>query len=83
MKVTVNFKNLLSQVSGVDQLLLDWQVIVSEPLVISYPFIHVYVTVSPYLVPVLVLADVFVLCITGLLPQVISTTSMRSNNGCI
>jgi len=61
----LTIKHLLSQVGGVDQLLLDWQVIVPEPLVISYPVIHVYVTVSSYLVPVLVIADVFVLVTDG------------------
>jgi len=57
MEATANIKNLLSQIGVVDQLLLDWQFIVSEPLIISYPVSHVYVTVSPYLVPVLVVAD--------------------------
>jgi len=72
MKVTVNFENLLSQVGAVDHLLLDWQVIVSEVLIISYPVIHVYVTVSPYLIPVLAVADVFVFETSGKSPQLIS-----------
>jgi len=82
MKAAVNFENLLSQVGAVDQLLLDWQVIVSELLVISYPVIHVYVTVSSYLVPVLLVADEFVFCTTGDIPQLISTR-MSTNNGYI
>jgi len=83
MKITANFKRLLSQVSGIDQLLLDWQVIVSEPLVISYPVTHVYVTVSLYLVLVLVVANEFVLFTAGGVPQLISTISMSTNYGCI
>jgi len=73
----------LVQDGAVDHVLLDWQVIVSEPLVISYPVIHVYVTVSSYLVPVLVVADEFVLLIAGALPQLISTISMSTKYGCI
>jgi len=61
------------QKGGVDQLLLDWQVIVPEPLFISYPVIHVYVTASSYLNPVLVVADEFVFSITGNSLQLIST----------
>jgi len=73
----------LVQVGAVDQILWNWQVIVSEPLVISYPVRHVYVTVSSYLVPVLVIADEFAFCTTVVLPQLISTTSMGKKNGCI
>jgi len=79
--MVISYENLLSQVGSVDQLLLDWQVIVSEPLVISYPVTHVYVTVSPYLIPVLVVADEFAFCTTGVFPQLISTTRMSTNNG--
>jgi len=43
----------------------------------------VYVTVSSYFVPVLVVADEFVLLIAGALPQLISTISMSTNYGCI
>jgi len=75
MKVTVNFENSLSQVGGVDQLLLDWQAIVRELPVISYPVTHVYVTVSSYLVPVLAVADVFVFETSGKSPQLISATT--------
>jgi len=56
----------------VDHLPLDWQVILPKILVISYPVIHAYVTVSSYLVPVLVVADGFVFCTTGGLPQLTS-----------
>jgi len=83
MKAMVNFKSLLSQVGSFDQLLLDWQVIVSELLVISYPVTQMYVTVSSYLVPVLVVADEFVLLTAEALPQLISTISMSTNYGCI
>jgi len=62
----------LLQIGAVDHLLLDWQVIVSEPLVISYPVRHVYVTVSPYLIPVLVVSEEFVFEISGKSPQLIS-----------
>jgi len=56
----------------VDHLLLDWQVILPKLLVISYPVIHAYVTVSSYFVPVLVIAEEFVFCTTGGLPQLTS-----------
>jgi len=79
----VNFENLLSQVGAVDQLRLDWQVIVPESLVISYPVTHVYVTVSSYFIPVLVVADEFALLTAGALPQLISTISMSTNYSCI
>jgi len=73
----------LMQDGAVDHVLLDWQVIVSEALVISYPVTHVYVTVSSYLFPVLVVAVEFALLTAGALPQLISTISMSTNNGCI
>jgi len=75
MEAAVNINNLLPQIGAVDQLLLDWQVIVSEKLVISYPVIHVYVTVSLYLIPVLVVADGSVFDTTGNVPQLSSTTT--------
>jgi len=75
MEVTANIKNLLLQIGAVDQFWLNWQVIVSEPLVIWYPVRHVYVTVSSYLIPVLVVADEFVFDTTGNVPQLISTTT--------
>jgi len=79
----IGVKCLLLQVGGGDQLLLARHVTVSEPLVISYPVIHEYVTVSPYLILVLVVADEFAFCTTGVLPQLISTSSMDTNNDCI
>jgi len=52
-------------------------------LVISYPVTQMYVTVSSYLVPVLVVADEFVLLTAEALPQLISTISTSTNYGCI